>query len=350
MMRLGIVVSDDSWHFFREILDDLKSKYAIEVFQRRTVDLPFFYERANRRLFRHDFEAFIQRNDVVFFEWASDLLMYATLLPRRSHIITRLHSYELFEWAPRINWGAVDRIILVSHAMQRAFLERYPDQSQKASVVYNGVTLDKFCPPEQSDFNNRLGMLCDVVPIKRVYEVVLLAYELKQRGSSASLHIAGKTDNDPRYVAAIQGLVRKLGLQNDVFLDGFITDTNAWLRDTDIFVSNSYWEGQQVALIEAMASSCYCLSHIWDGAEEVLPPENLFITDTEMLERVVNYFKLPAVTKQEKRLQMYAIACEKFDIRNTTVSIRKIIEETAMLIHRSTVPDQPPHIVNRPKT
>ena len=95
----------------------------------------------------------------------------------------------------------------------------------------------------------------------------------------------------------------------------------------DFFISNSYWEGQQIALLEAMAVGCYCLSHFWDGAEEILPPEYLYATDTELQQKIIEYCELPNGVKWKRQDQFRSIVQEKFDIDQTKVRVREIIEK-----------------------
>ena len=80
-MRLGIV-NEETWSFFDEIYADLAENHQTTLFKRRTWKLPVFYARANRYLFHRDLQSFMRNNDVVFFEWASELLATATHLPK----------------------------------------------------------------------------------------------------------------------------------------------------------------------------------------------------------------------------------------------------------------------------
>jgi glycosyltransferase involved in cell wall biosynthesis len=326
-MKLGIFVEEDKWTFFNEIFEDLKTYYQTEIFTRKVYKTPLLYGRLNRWAYRAGIDSMLRRNDIGFFEWAGEYLVYASHMPKRSAIITRLHSFELFEWAPKINWDAVDKIILVSHAMRKSFGEYYPDHLHKTEVVYNGVSLNEFKPAERNEFNFDLGMLCSIKPVKRVYEIVLLVHELFEKGYNARLHIAGAPEGDFRYAAAIYQLVDRLGLKEAVKFYGHVNDTADWLRRIDIFISNSFWEGHQVALIEAMASGCYCLSHCWAGSEEALPAENLFVTSRELLDKIVGFANLHDVERQRKQSSMRAITCEKFDIEQTKAKIRNVIEQ-----------------------
>jgi glycosyltransferase involved in cell wall biosynthesis len=327
--RLGVLVGEDIWTFLREIYDDLALHYQTEIFQRKTYTTPLLYGRLNRWAFRKGIRSMLCRNDICFFEWASELLMVASHMPKRCAVVARLHSFELYEWAPSVNWDAVDRVILVSKAMQQMFSDLYPEHGHKTVVVYNGRPLDAFVPPVHRDFQFRLGMLCAIDPVKRVYEAVLMLGDLRKRGFDAHLEIAGSPKGDFRYAAAVCRLVKKLGLQDSVTFAGHVADAAAWLQNIDIFISNSYWEGQQVALLEAMATGCYCLSHFWAGAEEMLPSENLYINEAELQQKIVEYYEKSEAEKQCCQARLRSIACERFDIERTKVQIRHVVEEIA---------------------
>jgi glycosyltransferase involved in cell wall biosynthesis len=326
-MKLGIFVGEEMWTFFREITEDLAVHYQTEIYKRKRYNTPLFYGRLDRWSYRKGIRDVLNRNDVCFFEWASDLLMTASHMPKRSAIITRLHSFELYEWAPKINWDAVDKVILVSKAMQGMFGELYPDHYHKSIVIYNGRSLDAFQPPVQRNFHFKIGMLCAITPIKRIYEVILAVADLRDKGFDIRLHIAGEPKGDYRYAAALKRLVDILNLQSIVSFDGFVTDTPVWLHTIDIFISNSYWEGQQVALLEAMASGCYCLSHFWDGAEEMLPQENLYVTESELQQKIIDYYEMSDAERSRGNEQLRTIAIEKFDIEETKVLVRNVIED-----------------------
>ncbi len=331
MKKLGVFVGEKGkWSFFRHIFDDLKEHYQTQVFQERAYNIPLLYGRLNRWAYQHGIRSTLRRSDLSFFEWASELLVPATHMPRYCPIVTRLHSYEINFWADQINWSQVDKVILVSQAMQHRFTQRFPDHADKTAVVYNGVPVDKFQRRVQRDFRFNLGMLCRIHPIKRIYETVILVYKLKQRGLKPHLHVGGGRAESryfDDYLLAVQRAIEKLGLTEDVTLHDEIEDTAGWLREIDIFISNSYWEGQQVALLEAMAAGCYSLSHFWDGADEILPQENIYITEDQLLEKIIAFSDQSQAERHRQQAQMEAIAREKFDSERQKAQIRGIIEE-----------------------
>lgn len=331
MAKLGILVGEERWSFFREIHDELAQHHATTIFQRKLYKVPLFHNKINATVYFRGLRRMLQQNDLCFFEWASDLLMHASKFPKTCKIVTRLHSFELFEWAASIDWDKVDKVILVSEAMRQHFSAYYPQHAHKAVVVFNGRPLDAFRPVSRGPFQFNLGMTCSISPIKRVYETVLMFHGLRAAGHDAKLYIAGEPAGDYRYALAVERLVKQLGLQAHVILEGQVNDMPTWLQKIDLFISNSFWEGQQVALLEAMAAGCYCLSHFWDGAEEMVPTANLFITESELQQKIVAYAALPEREKLHLQTQLRTLACERFDINQTKRQVCQVVEE---LLHQ----------------
>ena len=325
-MKVGIVF-DGQQHFLQELIADWKDHFSIEVYDFTPIEFPVAKGRINPVLHRLSLQSFLNKQDVVFFEWVGENLVLASQLLHKAKIVTRLHSWELFHHAKRVNWQAVDKIVLVSQAMERKFHEMYPDNEDKTVVLPAGKSLTHFVP-QPHEFSGKLAMMGNIVPIKRVYEMVLAYAVLHNEDSRYTLHLAGKPDdsfNNQRYYASLLGLIDKLGLQEKVFFDGYVDPTH-WLPEMDIFVSNSYWEGQQNALIEAMAAGCYCLSHFWDGAEEILPQENLFSSEAMLVEKILAYAAMSEENKTQWQQRMRSIAAEKFDLNASVEQYRALIK------------------------
>jgi len=330
MIRLGII-NQETWQFFNEIFEALQNKYFVEVYKRRSWQLPIFHSRINRSLYRYDLSKFLKEHDVVFFEWASELLVAASQLPKSSRIVTRLHRYEMYQWMDMVNWNTVDKIILVSQAKKSEFITKFPDQAHKIVVCGPSTSLDKFTP-DAKIFNGDIGILCNLTPRKRVYDLILTFYELLQKNNHLHLHIGG--GSDPAFVdyyIALQYIVDSLGIQDKVTFYGNVKEPWNWYHKIDIFISNSYSEGLQVAPMEAMASGCYCLSHHWNGATELLPKENLFYTSDDLKQLILRYCQLPENKKREQKIIMRDIAQEKFDMNKTIETISQVIEDVASI-------------------
>ena len=325
-MRVGVAI-EETWSFFTEIFEDLRANHETTLFKRRKINFPWLQPWLTNYQFHKDIERLLTENDVVFFEWASELLAYASRLPKSCGIVTRLHRYELYHWADQIHWDAVDRIIVVSQAKKDEFTRRFPEQGDKLVVIPEAVSLSKFDLHEKP-FGGDLGILCRLTPRKRVYELILAFYELNQRESGYTLHIGG--GRHPRfgdYYQALRQLVIELKLEDRVIFYGDITHAPEWYSKIDIFISNSYSEGLQVSPMEAIASGCYCLSHRWGGAEELLPEENLYYTEQELISKILDYAQAsPEIQKARRQKLVYKLH-DCFDMEKVKVQIRSVIEE-----------------------
>jgi glycosyltransferase involved in cell wall biosynthesis len=324
-MRIGIAI-EETWAFFKEICADLQTYHEVTLFRQRQTKLPIFQERTNNYLFTHDLQRLLRENEVVFFEWASELLAAASHLPKSCGIVTRLHRYELYRWVNKINWDAVDCIILVTEAKRQEFANLFPEQKDKLVVIPEAVSLERF-QPFQKPFGGDIGTLGNLIPRKRIYELILAFYELSKRVNGLHLHIGGKKrDIFGEYDQALQSLIHRLKLQDHITFYGQVTDPPSWYHNLDIFVSNSYSEGLQVSLCEAMACGIYSLSHWWEGVEEILPTDNLYFTERELIERIQAFLALSDLERQELKVEMRSRVTGMSDIEQAKLEIRQLVE------------------------
>ena len=324
-MKIGIAI-EETWDFLHEIFEDLSTHHEVKIFQRPSTNWPIFRERRERALFKRELIRFLQENDVVFFEWASELLSAASKLPKTCGIVTRIHRYEMYQWVDKINWETVDKVILVSEAKKSEFTQKFPRLDDKTTVIYEAVSLDKF-PFQPKAYSGDIGILCHLTPRKRIYELILDFYELIKINPSFHLHIGGDPHHSHLdYLASMHSLVHELNIENQVTFYGPVTDTPNWYQKIDIFISNAYSEGLQVALLEAMASGCYALSHHWAGVDELLPAENLYFTGKELQQGILTFAEKSAEDKLDLRRQMRKLVENQSDVDQNKIKIREIIE------------------------
>ena len=324
-MKIGIAI-EETWSFLHEIYADLQAHHTVSLFERRQVGWPVFSERINRALFNQDLRTFMRQNDVIFFEWASGLLAAASHLPKTCGIVTRLHRYEMYQWVDQINWHNVDTIILVSEAKRREFAARFPQHSHKVVVIPEAVSLERF-QSHIKPFAGDIGILCHMKPRKRVYELILAFYELLQQQDGFHLHIGGgEATGFSEYSVVVRTLVEQLGLQDKITFYGHVAQPEKWYHQIDIFVANGYSEGLQVSLLESIAAGCYALSHHWDGADELMPPEQLCFTNSELIQKIIAYCQQSQAEKETQIQHLQRLLHGKCDVDQTKVQIRQLIE------------------------
>ena len=300
-MRLGIVNSE-SWAFLRNIADSLARQYPTAVYHKQDRRFPVLQHRLSLYLFRYTFRRFLRRQDVVLVEWANDMLAEAAVTRPAPALVTRLHRYEMFKWVDQVNWPAVNYVVLDSQAMRTKLLARTAAAPERTVVISPVGIAPENMVLQPRPWTGQIGILCDLAPRKRVYELILAFGALRREEPALRLHIGGGENAEQRaYYEALLRLVERLGLAGQVQFHGPVQDRWAWYRQMDILVSFSYSEGMQVAPLEAAVSGCYCLSHWWEGAEEAFPQEQLFFTEGEFVARVRRYCQAGAAPTHRRR-------------------------------------------------
>ena len=324
-MKLGVAI-EDTWGFFHEIYQEFQTYHDVTLFKRRETSSPVFHTRINQYMFNQDMQALLRENEVVFFEWASHLLAAASRLPKTCKIVTRLHRFELNQWADKINWDNVDLLIVVCQTKKDEVLERFPDLAGRVEVVYGAVDTQKF-KPNNKPYAGDVGILCHMTPRKRVYELILAFNDALKLKPNLKLHIGGGMHVSYRdYYDAMHDTVGRLGLEDSVKFYGHVERPQTWYENVDVVFSNGYSEGLQVSPLEAMSCGRYVLSHFWSGADEMLPSEYLYFTNEELVDKLIAYDASSENHKKEQADYMRNRAVEKFNINHTSRQIRELVE------------------------
>ena len=83
------------------------------------------------------------------------------------------------------------------------------------------------------------------------FSTLLRAFARVRRQRPAKLLVPGKEDDE---TAALQALVDRLGIREDVAFPGFVDNPYAYMRGADVFALSSKWEGPGHVIIEALAA------------------------------------------------------------------------------------------------
>jgi glycosyltransferase involved in cell wall biosynthesis len=84
---------------------------------------------------------------------------------------------------------------------------------------------------------------------QKAFDVLIRAFVEVRKDHRARLMILGEGDERP----ALEGLVNKYGLEQDIILPGFVPNPYPYMAHAAAFVLSSRWEGLPTVLVEAMA-------------------------------------------------------------------------------------------------
>ena len=112
--------------------------------------------------------------------------------------------------------------------------------------------------PWQAGETIRLGSVGRLHPVKGYDTLCLALAQLKQKDALPPFHLTIAGEGEER--AKLEALVRLHGLQNEVSLPGFCSDTGAFLAEQHLYLQPSHWEGFCMAAHEAMQAGLPVIS------------------------------------------------------------------------------------------
>ena len=131
-------------------------------------------------------------------------------------------------------------------------------ERERVQVIYNPVVTPKVRRRAQEPLEHAwfaAGQPPVVLAVGRLtaqkdFPTLIRAFAQVRETSSMRLMILGDGDDRP----ALEALVRRLRLEQDVSLPGFVANPYAYMARSSLFVLSSRWEGLPTVLIEAL----YC--------------------------------------------------------------------------------------------
>jgi len=240
-----------------------------------------------------EIESSIAQADIIWLEWANELAISVTNHPTlldNKYVICRLHSYEaLADYPGKINWTKVDDLIFVSEHIKDIVLQSFPDINDKVKrmhIVPNGVNLDNF-PFKKRRPEYNLAFVGNI-NFKKGPMLLLHAFrELVEVDNRYRLFIAGSFQ-DIRYNLYFSQMIKELGLEQNIQIDGWVENVSSWLEDKQYIICSSVLEGHPVSLMEAMACGIKPLIHNYVGAKYSYPDKYIWNSIPDFTSMVIN--------------------------------------------------------------
>jgi hypothetical protein len=232
----------------------------------------------------------LQWADIAWLEWCTPQAVVASQMPKVCRLVVRLHRYEAFRpWPGQVRWENVDALVAVGN---QAVVDRLKlsapaiDRRTRIVMIPNGVDLDRFAFRDRPRGKN-LACLGYINARKNPGLLIQAFHRLHALDPEYRLFFAGNFQDDGLLEDYVRGLVDELGLAHAVHFEPWQTDAAAWLEDKHYLVTASIGEGHPVGAIEGMARGLKPVVHAFPGSRGFFPPEYLWRTVDEFVDRVL---------------------------------------------------------------
>lgn len=168
-------------------------------------------------------------------------------------------------------WRKMDHIICVSRVALDSFCRRYPDLAEKSSLIYNFYDTDDIVQKGRKDHNFEglrpvmlsVGRMTEQKKYLRFLDVLA---RLRNEGFDFSWHVLG----DGIQRREIEQKIQEKDLSDRVFLHGLTDNPYKYMKNCDLFVLPSGWEGFPTVTVEAKCLGCPVLATDVAGIREQL--------------------------------------------------------------------------------
>jgi glycosyltransferase involved in cell wall biosynthesis len=173
-------------------------------------------------------------------------------------------------------YGPYSRIVAVNASTRANLLRWLPQLAGRTLVIPNGVRLDgPIAPASKADLMSELGIPGQPGPFLILFAGrlthekgvdTLISSLALLRDSHVVCLLAGEGDQR----STLERMTADLGLADRIRFLGFRTDVPRLLRQVDLLVLPSRFEGLPLVLLEAMSAGCPVVATAVDGPAEIL--------------------------------------------------------------------------------
>jgi len=264
--------------------DELTELSAANIFTsrlRNAVDISSALELA-RHIRDH-------RIEIIHAHMARDypLAALAVRRNRRTKLVITRHVLFRLNRLHAVTFRQVQRVIAVSHAVERALSAQKIFPPQKITVIPNGIDFHRFdaslrgfnreAMARRMKFPPRSLLVGTIGEIKsqKGHEDFLRAAAIVARSKRNAYFIIAGADNTRtgEHRAALERLIIELNLTNRVHFTGWLDEVAPLLAVLDVYVSASHTESFGLAIVEAMASGLSVAATATEGAREIIDHE-----------------------------------------------------------------------------
>lgn len=212
-------------------------------------------------------------------------------------------------------------VFWVSDSAYNSYFFRF-FSAEKSSVLHNIIDPKKICEKALLATDNTSY---DVVFVGRMsypknpQRLVAVLEQVVHSRENTTAAIIGSGEMD----AEIQSLIKERGLDANIHFVGFMSNPYGILKNAQVMIMTSRWEGTPMCALEAMALGVPIVSTPTDGLSEIIEHGlNGYLSDDD--HKLVEYI-LEILNEMQHRKNMSMEQIKKSDMLNDVSSYRKML-------------------------
>jgi len=168
-------------------------------------------------------------------------------------------------------WCRMDAVICVSKDGRDHFAQRYPELAEKTHLIYNFFDQEAILEKSKEYYGfpgvrPALLSVGRMTPPKKYLRFLEVLAKLRDEGFEFSWHVLGEGIQRQE----IESKIRNLHLEDRVYLHGLTDNPYKYMKNCDLFVLPSGWEGFPTVTVEAKILGCPVLATDVAGIREQL--------------------------------------------------------------------------------
>ena len=254
--------------------------------------------------------------------------------------ILKLNRYEERKSKLRNQLNKCDKIICICNEMKENVIKEMPELEKKIQVIYNPFNINKIL--EKSNDLRELSIK-EKEMLKERYIVMVSRLDNHQKDIPTLIKafslICYKNTNIKLYLLGegpdrkiIEDEIKKLNLENKVILLGMKKNPYPWIKNAEILVHSSKYEGLPTVLIEALILEKIIIStNCPTGPKEILGNNKygslVNIGDFEKMSEEISELLNPDSLKRKEYLENIKESVQRFDSKVILKGIENMLEE-----------------------
>lgn len=253
---------------------------------------------------------------------------------RETNFITMNVDSKLVKWMYKVFYKNYNTIIAQCHDMKIDMIQSYKIPSSKICVINNPVDvnfIDKHIDLEsESPFshNDKINLVaCGRLTYQKGFDMLIEQFSKLKDKDKYHLSIIGEGEKNKRDVEnELRHQVIKFGLEDKVTFIGFQDNIYPWLKNADVFILSSRFEGFSNVLLEAI----YCGTRVLvnrcpGGVSEVVINENIgYIFDFKTNDFEMYLNQLTSTNKNKNELMKYIK--ERYSVMSIIASYKDVLK------------------------